>query len=416
MQGLAELKELDEEKADLLLRRYADGWSVQQVANHLNVAESTFFNMQRQATEGLANAIQRLEEEASRALCSRLISRLEPASYVRLVGVEEPLAELSRLLTKPGPPWIISLQGIGGIGKTSLADSLLRTLINRNVFDEIGWASARQTRLDLGGLLQPVDGATLTAAMLIEKLGQQLLPDLAATEHLTLDKLLASLRLRLKATAHLIVVDNLETVLDVESLLPTLRDLADPTRFVLTTRENLYREPNIYHFAMHELSKEHTLRLIRQEAEWSNLPVLAACRDDELHPIYDTVGGNPLALRLVVGQLHIHPLNMILQDLAQARSGPADNLYTFIYRRAWDHLDKLSQRALLIMLLANPFGEELEYLAEIGDLLLDDLRMAMNQLVTLNLVDARGGIQERRYSIHGLTRTFLREQVAKWIS
>jgi hypothetical protein len=35
-------------------------------------------------------------------------------------------------------------------------------------------------------------------------------------------------------------------------------------------------------------------------------------------------------------------------------------------------------------------------------------------LVLLNLVDARGGLHERRYTIHSLTRTFLQEQVAKW--
>ena len=41
--------------------------------------------------------------------------------------------------------------------------------------------------------------------------------------------------------------------------------------------------------------------------------------------------------------------------------------------------------------------------------------MALNQLVTLKLVDARGGLNDRRYSIHNLTRTFLEEQVAQWL-
>jgi hypothetical protein len=35
-------------------------------------------------------------------------------------------------------------------------------------------------------------------------------------------------------------------------------------------------------------------------------------------------------------------------------------------------------------------------------------------LVRLNLVDVRGDLQQRRYSIHNLTRTFLHEQVLRW--
>jgi hypothetical protein len=32
----------------------------------------------------------------------------------------------------------------------------------------------------------------------------------------------------------------------------------------------------------------------------------------------------------------------------------------------------------------------------------------------LNLVDVRGSFAEHHYSIHGLTRTFLHEQVLRW--
>ncbi|NJN83091.1 MAG: hypothetical protein HC802_12940 [Caldilineaceae bacterium] len=75
----------------------------------------------------------------------------------------------------------------------------------------------------------------------------------------------------------------------------------------------------------------------------------------------------------------------------------------------------MSQQVLLVMPLANPQGDDVEYLAEVGDLALGDLRMALNKLVTLNLVDARGGLNDRRFSIHSLTRTFLHEQIARWL-
>ena len=39
----------------------------------------------------------------------------------------------------------------------------------------------------------------------------------------------------------------------------------------------------------------------------------------------------------------------------------------------------------------------------------------LDDLVKVNLVDARGDLYQRRYSIHALTRTFLHEQVLRWV-
>jgi hypothetical protein len=83
------------------------------------------------------------------------------------------------------------------------------------------------------------------------------------------------LRSSLKRTPHLIVIDNLETVQDVDVLLAHLRDLADPTRFVLTSRHNLYHEHDIHHFAVPELDHTQALTLMRFEATIRNLPAIA---------------------------------------------------------------------------------------------------------------------------------------------
>lgn len=184
----------------------------------------------------------------------------------------------------------------------------------------------------------------------------------------------------------------------------------------MTSRQGLYNEPNIYHFKMPELSEAHALQLIRQEAVFSNLPTLVTETDDALRPIYATVGGNPLALRLVVGQTHVYTLTSILDHLQNALGQTAENLYTYIYRRAWEGLDTTSQDLLLVMPLVNPQGDALEVIADVSGLTLEVVHAALQRLVTLNLVDARGDHNERRYSIHGLTRTFLHEQVLHWQS
>jgi len=412
--AIESLKQNHEADANLLQKRFLDLWSIQRLAHQLNIAESTVYTQQRQAIDRLAETLYQMELQASAAQRTLLLERLEPATYVNLIGVAELLTQVQNALAAPAPPWLLAIEGMGGIGKTSLADALLRQMIEQNVYDEIGWASARQYHFNFGGVIRAVSEPALTAEALVEKLVKQLIPEFVVPNGYPGEKLLRLLQERLKALPHLIVIDNLETLVDVESLLPTLQTLSNPSKFLLTSRESLRTAPNIYHVAVAELNEENALRLIRQEATLSNLPMLAACTDEELLPIYATVGGNPLALRLVVGQTHLYTLESILADLRAARGQTVQNLYTFIYRRIWDKLEETSQRVLLIMPLVKLGGESLEYIAQVGNLEIGKVRMALNQLIQLNLVDARGGLHERYYSIHSLTRTFLQEKVAQW--
>ncbi|MEM7129681.1 MAG: NB-ARC domain-containing protein [Chloroflexota bacterium] len=412
--GIASMHQSYGKEAELLEARFMDSLSIQNLANKHNVAESTVYAMQRTAIDRLANILEHEEEQASAAQKTLLHQRIEAASYENLIGVESLLQSLLPKIMATEPPWFISLEGIGGIGKTSVAHKLLTIIIDQGIFDEIGWVSARQRHLNLGGGMDEVPEPALTSEALVEKLVEQLLPEYQASE-LTMEQQLRMLQTLLKDTPHLIVIDNLETLVDVETLLPTLQKLTNPSRFILTSRASLYARTTVFHFAIPELNEEDSLALIRQEARMSNLSELAESSDEEIQPIFGLVGGNPLALRLVVGQNHIYPLDKILEDISTARSDSSQNLYRYIYENAWHSLDSLSQKALMMMPLGNPSGDDIDFLAEVGELSVGDIRMGLNHLVRLNLVDARGGLNERRYSIHSLTRSFLHERVLGWM-
>lgn len=409
LDGIRLLQETEEQHARFLHARYLDDLPMSRIQNQMNLAESTLYMLQRQSIDELTATLLNADATALGEQQARMSVRLGPQRLDEVVGLEEPLAQLQTLVTRQGSPWLIALEGIGGIGKTTLALALLHRLVRNGQIDDIAWVSAQSERLSLLGQFEGEPRPALTAAELTEALAHQLIPGSPP------DRQQNALRARLKELPHVIVIDNLETLLDIESLLPTLQMWAEPTKFVFTSRESRFGIPSLHHFKVEELPSPHALQLIRQEAAIRGLPVLAMSSDAELLPIVETVGGNPLALRLVVGQNHFYGLQSILYDLRQARSNTATNLYTYIYQKAWSKLDPLARRALLIMPLGSPLGDDLDYLAEVGDLERDELRMALNQLVSLNLVDARGGLNERRYSIHNLTRTFLEEQVARWL-
>jgi LuxR family glucitol operon transcriptional activator len=409
LQGLERLEQENPEQANLLRDRFIAGRTMQTIAHRTNRVESGLYVLQQQAIGRLTDLLKEMDAQAYAAWEATLGRNLPMLSYTELIGVEGVLRSLAQLLVDEGAPQLISIEGIGGIGKTSLADALLRHMLQGGRFTRFGWVSAQTTLLSLDGSLSMAPQPALTVEALVEAL----VSDVFGVAPFSLEEGMAALEERLSKHPYLIVIDNLETLPDVEMLLPILRRLRGPARFLLTSRESHYGEGDVFHFPVPELGMTDALRLVRREAAQRNFTHLIDASDEELRPIYDTVGGNPLALRLVVGQSYVHSLQDVLEDLMAAR-GKAERLYTYIYRRAWEHLDEAGQTALLAMPLLPPTAGTFDDLLAISEIEPATLRAALDHLATQNLIDVRGEAGAQRYSIHNLTRAFLHEAVALW--
>lgn len=410
---LDDLHAAQPDAAALLRLRFLHELTVDEVGRRLSMAERTVHLHQKNAIHSLAERLAARERRAHTAASDLLARRLQPPLYSRLFGAGPALALLEKRAAAP-PPWAIMIQGIGGIGKSTLADAAARRLLRSGAFLDCVWVTARRQSLDVGGALAGDGQDPITAESLLEELARRLAPDTPLPAPYSVERAVAFLRPRLESQPTLVVFDNLETVADVEALLPALPQLANPALFLLTSREPLHSAPNLFHLPVAQLEAADALALVRWEAQLHNLPTLAAAADAELAPIYETVGGNPLALRLVVGQCVAHALPDVLADLAGATSAAAQNLYSYVYRRAWLHLDETARRVLLAMVLTPPAGEGVSYIALVSQLPEQEVRSALAALAARCLVDAGGDLAARRYSIHSLTRTFLHDDIARW--
>ena len=412
---LNQLATTDPVEYEILDLHYRTQLTVDQISIRMNRTVPNINARQRRGYELLASLIQQGEQEALEARRRRLLDRLPAATGERLFGIETSIQSLCNAINHQGPPWIYSLEGMGGIGKTTLADAAVRSLIDALHWSDIAWITARRHLLMQDGTLETLDATpALTANGLLDELEAILLDGVPDRTHLAIRQRRTLLKQRLKRSRCLIVIDNLETVNDLDALLTSLREMAGPTTFILTTRLNPYAYADIYHFLVPDLCQSDALDLIRHEAGNANLPEIAQASDHQLMPIYETVGGNPLALRLVVGQTHIHALDAYLDALRNARGESVANLYSYIYWQSWNSLSEDAKQILLAMPLIADGNGDIEMLSAHADLPVAHVHDALSELVRRNLVDVRRGLDRHVYAIHSLTRTFLLTEVLQW--
>jgi len=353
---------------------------------------------------------------------ARLEARLEPRLINALVGVEAHIDHLIDVLADPRAPWIASIAGASGTGKTALADAIARRVIQQDLYADVAWVSAATVWLssnDGEGDQTSDERPVLCERSLLEQLLQQLIPELMRVQQRSQEQVFKAIQARLRAKPHLIVVDNLITEHDVNRLLPTLKELANPSVFLLTTQANPRYAPAIYRFAMPELGEPDVLRLVRAEARLRDLPALAEHADDQLRPIAELVGGHPLAIRLAVGQVHAQPLPVLLDALRPLRHQSLVERYTALFYHAWHNLNAQMRRTLLLMPLINPWGETLDYLIPVSGMESDVMQDALQSLIRRNLIDARhsrahAGPAVLRYSIHTLTHQFIQRHILQF--
>lgn len=386
--------------------------SAEELAKAVHMDPRHFRRLVDAGIHRLAEHMRRAEMAAqAKARASRLGRHLPPPDYARLFGIEGPRAELTGLLRRPDGPRLISIEGLGGIGKTALARSVAFELAGGNDFDGIAWISARQSWLTESGNIIAMPDATTTLADISGRLAEQL--GLASLAGLGVDEKLARIAEFLANTRYLIVVDNLESVRDVDVLLPGLVALATQARVLLTSRQAVTGYPLVYRRAVEQLSLEDSRALV--EAELDRHRLAGQLEPEDMRSLFAIVGGMPLALKLVAAQLGRRPLPVLLDDMRQVRRRASESLYTYIYRRAWLDLADAARAMLLSLLHISPEGEDLEWLQLMTALPPDEFDDALDQLLAYSLLDVAGPAAAPRYRMHRLTITFLQTEIlSRW--
>lgn len=405
LNGIQRLQKQDPVGAKTLSLRFMDDETVLMAASKLNLSEDQVKRRQRDAIRRLAQILWDQETAVRANHLQTLQAHLPPPSYNQLFGFERLVDELLGYLTNADQPGVMAIVGIGGIGKTALADQAVRAAAAQFIYQDVIWLR-----------INPEDEAASehdpasTLAKIINELVEKLCPDRPGA---AADRVVC-LRQSLKSRPILVVIDNLESEADTAFILDALNDWALPSKFLLTTRVRLPASSLVRSLILDELPLPAAAALIAHQAQSLNLPDLVQAADETVPQIYAVTGGNPLAIKLVVGLTAVLPLPQILADLTAAQTTEIEQLYRHIYWQAWHSLSENGQILLEMMPMAAGVGIKPEQMEAMSGLSSQQLWPAISELVNRSLLEVRGTTWERRYGVHRLTESFLRTEIIHW--
>lgn len=310
--------------------------------------------------------------------------------------------------------WGVFISGLGGIGKTATAIEIGRRCLAAGAFERVLGDSAKLEFLVDGRVTQADDRATLDFEGFLNELGTQLGRHDVYAQSLTEKR--HTLSYLLNKSEYLVIIDNLETTHNAEQIVREFSQLLGPSRAIITSRQVV--TSNTVPMTLVGLSETDSLRFLRDDAEHRHCTNIVRASKAKLREIHQLVGGQPLAMKLIVGRAINFKLDKVLESLQEKKG----DIYRFIYSSSWEKLLPAARRILMHLgALPAPVSlEELEFdLVEddesdftVSD---DDLMEAIEQLITLSLANVMQIEGEIYYAIHPMTRQFVNSDLpALW--
>jgi hypothetical protein len=246
-----------------------------------------------------------------------------------LFGIDELCGQSLERLRKPAGPHVLGFHGIGGVGKSSLADAIARRAFEEGIVVDIVFLRSRK---NAGA------GEGLTFARCHDALAQRLRLGSDASS----ERIASSLRQR----PILIYLDNLETSAEPQNtLVARIADLIEGTlaRVVLTSRQ-VYADHRVFAQRLTGIEKDACRELIQHLG--AHIPGMDSIGDAELDAIFAATGGVPLAIRLVVPQFGTDSLNRVLARLKVVTPVSVEDAHYDEYQRFYHEIISWSWNAV----------------------------------------------------------------------
>ena len=330
------------------------------------------------------------------------LHNLPQPDYEDFVGRELEIKKVMEQLHPDSRPWIITIDGIGGVGKSALALEIAhRYLDSKRIrpderFDGIVWVSAKETMLTADGLRtrpQVLRNLSDIYAAIAVTLRQEKIT--RAGSEIEQDGLI---RDALTQQRVLIILDNLETV-DDEKVNAFIRELPKPTKAIVTTR---HRIDVSFPIRLTGMPWDDIKKIIDQECGKKNVKLTG----EDARQLFQKTAGVPLAVVWSIALMGIgYPVATVLEKLGDAE----DKFAEFCFKESLESIRDEPAYKILMTLALFVTDASRDALGTIPNLSTRERDDGLVRLETLSLVDK----QADRFKLLPLTKTYALAELKK---
>lgn len=327
--------------------------------------------------------------------------------YTAFVGRKNEIKRLMELLSIEHPAHLITVDGIAGVGKTTLVIEVARRCLQASTgelreatiptFDAIIFTSAKQQLLTSGGIIA-LHQARRTRRDICKEIARALgRPEIMLASP---DEQLELARDAVGRQRTLLIVDNLETMEDQFAILDFVFNLPRQVKTIVTTRD---RSVAFVPIRLENLPEAEGLELIAHEAHERS----AVLDDTQAYELYERTGGIPAAVLYAIGQIADGAdVKAVLERVSRATGDVA----RYCFASSIEPLRGSSAHFVLMAMAMFPKRPLRNAVLHVAGLLSDPIIAddALLQLQRLSLV----GHREGRYYMLPLTREYALAELA----
>ncbi len=324
-------------------------------------------------------------------------------------GREKELAVIREALDPESRTWGALIDGVGGIGKTSLA---VRAAYDcaPDSFKRIIFLSVKARELDDDGLreLGPfiLPGFLEMLNELARELGQA---DITKSPE---DQRIRLLLEALRDTHTLLILDNLESLTkgDRDQLFTFVKRLPQDCKAILTSRLRIGSSSD--ELMLEELDETAALEMIVDLARHN--PLLEKTSEAERIALYKQTGGKPLLLRWVAGQIGRGSCRTFADALRFLRSCPKDNdPLEFIFGELAEDFTT-EETSVLASLTYFTLPAKVEHIVDVSGLDAEPVATALRSLANRSLV--LPDQEESQFALVPMVAEFMRRKRREFVA
>lgn len=369
-------------------------WKV--VADRLGLSRTRFFEVMSSAIDALALAfIERYPLEDSGQPTQLEVRHNLPRPMYQFVrradeeGQDLVQKAIQGLMRRP---WVVSVRGYPGAGKTTLALEVAQRCVAKAYFDAVIWIAARPEK----------EGYITSLATIFNTIGQ-VLGDrrVVAAEDLNEKRDLAIKNLA-NVPKCLIIIDNTEVLTDEQhqAIYSFIQQLPMSTSVLLTSRERGRASELETVIKLFGMTLDEGLAFMRNVCQVRGISPGEA----DLRYIYKATSGIPSAMRMAIGLM---TEGYAAREAVRSDIGRVEELLEFLLEEAYSKLSVAEKKVLHVMpIFLTP--APLSIIAAASSVEGTHLRGSINRLRTLFLINEH---EDSRYDILAPTRSFLRQRL-----